>query len=506
MSKIVLYGSRHSATLKSVMVPLSLLCVASLPLKRGYQVKIINWSDENPSESVLRECPDALCVGITAMTGHQITDGLKIARLVKAKHPDVPIVWGGWHPSLLPEQTIRDPFVDIVVKGQGERTFAELVEALSKGSDLSNIKGLVYKEDGNIFNNGDRPLEDINHFPALPYELLDVSKYVFEDPLLGSRALHYVTSYGCPHRCGFCSNMAVIGRRWFGLSADRVLDDIERLVSEYGVTGLVLVDMNFFVDKKRVREICNGVLKRGIKISFGAVNGRTRQLAGFDDGLWNLMEAAGFKSLLVGSESGYQESLDLIDKDASVEDTLKFAEKCKRHNLRVLFSNLVGLPFDNVSRTERVNKIDMEIHETIDMVDKLYALDSRHSFLFLFYTPYPGTPLYYRALNLGFEPPIDLESWGEFDLRMDKVQRPWISKRQARLIDMVQYIFIFLDPDSDRLLEHVENRLVKFFGLIFLRAFRFFAQKRWKEKYFGLPFDYWFIRLIKDLGKLLAGR
>lgn len=498
--KIVLYSPRADPTLQSRSIPLPLLCIASIPHSQGYEVKIVSWEPNLDLEkTVLKESQDALCVGMSVMTGYQITDGLRAARLVKQKYPKIPIVWGGWHPSLLPKQTLKNPFVDIVVKGQGERTFAEIIEALSQGRGLSGIKGLAYREDGKIFENEDRLPEDINNFPPMPYELLDdIEKYIWNHKHVGSRTIHYVTSYGCPHRCAFCCNSSVTKRRWSGLTAERVLEDIERLAKNYGVNGLALVDSNFFVDEERVRKICQGVVDRGLKVRWADIDGRTKQLADFDDGLWELMERAGFRVFLVGSESGSQESLDFINKDVLVKDTIRLAKKCRKHNIKVVFSNLAGLPWNHgLSNGERKRKIDEEIKATIKMIDKLYAIDNRHRLLFFAYLPYPGTPFYERALELGFKPPLTLEGWGNFHLYTRHT--PWITKKQERLITMLSsYIFLFLDSDCEALPSQLAaGRVIRFLARILLKFFQTMARLRWKYKYFQFPFDfwlYWFIR------------
>jgi radical SAM superfamily enzyme YgiQ (UPF0313 family) len=413
---------------------------------------------------VLKESKDALCVGITAMTGYQITDGLRVAKLIKQKNPETPIVWGGWHSSLLPKQTLESPLVDIVVKGQGERTFAELVDALSGSKSLSRIKGLAYKKDGEIFENEDRSVEDVNNFPPLPYDLLEIEKYIFDHKHLGSRTIHYVTSYGCPHHCAFCCNSSLAKRRWSGLTAERVLEDVERLVKNYYINGLALVDPNFFVDKERVRKICQGVIDRGLDVRWGDLDGRAKQLADLDDEMWKLMERAGFRVFLVGSESGCQESLDFINKNESVEDTFRFARKCRKHNMKVIFSNLAGLPWNHgLGSKERQRRIDKEIEATIDMIDGLYTLDNRHRFLFFAYLPYPGTPFYKKALELGFKPPSSLERWG--DSHLYARHTPWITKEQEELITMLSsYIFLFLDPDYETIPSVVGNPVLRFFA------------------------------------------
>lgn len=498
-NKIVLYGPCPDPVLGSSRAALPLLCVASIPHAQGYDVEIFTWEDTRALETgLLRECADALCVGISAMTGYQITDGLRVARLIREKYPDLPLVWGGWHPSLLSRQTVAHPLVDIVVRGQGERTFAELVDALRGSKSLEEIPGVTRQTDGQIAENPDRPIEDMNHFPPLPFDLVDVDKYVWDHEELGSRTMRYLTSFGCPFRCGFCSNVSVTKRRWTGWSAGRVVDDIERLNREYGVEGLVIVDSNFFVDKERARQIFQGIINRGIKVKLGELNGRTKQLADLDNELWELMEAAGVRSLLVGSESGFQESLDLITKDTSVRDTLSFAERCRKYNIGVVFANLAGLPWDEkLDDVKRIRKIDNEIRCTVDMIGQLHQLDRRHRFQFFVYMPYPGTPLYESAVKLGFKPPADFAGWGDLNLYAGRT--PWLKRRQNRLISMLSnYILLFVSSDYEDIHKQIRGpRPVRWLAWLVVRVFRAIARWRWRRRFFALPIDYWLYQSIR---------
>ena len=190
-------------------VPLSLLAISRVLDKEGYDIKIVSrFFSDNPEKEVLKHVEESICLGISAMTGFQIYDGLKIAGMVKKKFPQKPIVWGGWHPSILPEQTAGDANVDIVVNGQGDKTFPELVHALRTSKNIKDISGLTFRSGRKIINTQPRSLEDINNLPPLPYHLIDVEKCILGTEY-GKRTVSYISSYGCPHRCGFCVEQIV---------------------------------------------------------------------------------------------------------------------------------------------------------------------------------------------------------------------------------------------------------------------------------------------------------
>src|SRR3989344_5221212 len=175
MKKITLYDPIPDMIPDPLPLPTELLAIASL-LDKDYEIKIFDFRSDK--EEVIKQAKESICFGLTCLTGLQISDGLEVAKAVRKANPKVPLVWGGWHPSLLPEQTIKNEYVDIIVKGQGERTFYELVKAIDKGKSLKEIKGITYKKDVKILHNIDRPLEDLNNFRRLPYYLVDVNRYI----------------------------------------------------------------------------------------------------------------------------------------------------------------------------------------------------------------------------------------------------------------------------------------------------------------------------------------
>jgi len=228
-NKVVLFQGNPSSFDREIKVaPLALLHVSSLLIKDRFEVKVISDSlYKNHIEETLKECNDAMCLGISAMTGNQITEGIKVASLMKERYSKLPIIWGGWHPSIMTESTIKDPNIDMVVIGQGERKFYDLVKNLRDNNqdDLAKMPGLAYKNNGQIVMNKEFSIEDINNFPTTPYEIIDVEKCLTKTEY-GNRTLQYITSYGCPFRCSFCVEPVVNRRKWVGLSAERVVDEL----------------------------------------------------------------------------------------------------------------------------------------------------------------------------------------------------------------------------------------------------------------------------------------
>jgi len=487
--------------------PLSLLAISRVLDKQGYAIKIITrFLSDNPEEEILEEVKDSLCLGISAMIGFQIYDGLKIASLVKKKYPDLPIVWGGWHPSVLPVETVKNKNVDIVVKGQGDRTFPELVSALEQKKSLRGLRGVVFKEKDRVIVNPDRPLEDLNDLPPLPYHLVDIEKCITKTEF-GERSLFYTSSYGCPFRCGFCVEPIVYHQHWVGFKAERVVEDWQFLVKKYQIDTVIVSDSNFFTDKQRVYDICRGLLRKRIKIKWRNANGRIPQLVAFEPEIWQAMEKSGCSLINTGAESGSQAALDLINKDMAAEDIIKFAKLCHRYHIKVQFSFLLGLPWSK-SRKENDRFIEGEYQKTISLIDELYKVSQRNHFTYYIYLPYPGAPLFNRAVKLGLKIPHTLEGWSHYLLSpedaFDTVTRQkWISQGKARLVNMLsQYIFSLMDKDSLVFIESLPDNFWKYIFKKFFNLARQVALFRWRFKFFALPVDYLIFNWLHKSGKL----
>ena len=180
-------------------MPLSLLAVGSALDKEGYNVKIVDMRFDDYKKYNYK---NAIFVGVTVLTGPTIKHSLEFSRFIKENYPDVPVVWGGIHPSLLPNQTIKNKYIDIVVRGEGEITAVELARSLEKNKSLKGIRGLTYKRMGKIINNPELPFLNMDSLPKINYNLYPLDKAT---TALGD--FPYNSSRGCPSRCKFCYNL-----------------------------------------------------------------------------------------------------------------------------------------------------------------------------------------------------------------------------------------------------------------------------------------------------------
>src|SRR5215471_18841035 len=264
-NKVVLFFPSYRSI--EAAPPLALLALAPIAEQRGPQVDIVDSTVEPRFlERIVNQLDDTLCVGISIVTGPMIVEAIQVARAVKAARPQVPVVLGGWHPSTLAQQSSTAPYIDVVVRGQGELTFGEILDRLLAKQSLEGIRGCSFRTaDGRIVHNPSRPTVNIAELPAKSYHLIDLEPYA---ALCHRRWIYYTSSHGCPYDCSFCSNASLYGRSWNPLPADRVVHELEEVVTRFNLQLVSVVDDNFLVDRQRGVDIAAGLLESGVKFDW----------------------------------------------------------------------------------------------------------------------------------------------------------------------------------------------------------------------------------------------
>ena len=393
--------------------PLGLLYVGDALNKEGYNVDIHHCTKDQILDLARHIAKrDPLFVGFSVVTGFSTRYSLEMSREIK-RRSDTPIVWGGPHPTLLPEQCLSEPWIDLVVLGEGEETSVELARALEKKTDLNNVRGIGYKKEGKTRLTPRRPfIKDLDKY-RLNWELIEVKNYLYEHIEGYRRVLSYVSSRGCPHRCGFCYNLVANRRRWRSHSPEFTIRDIERLREDYGIDAIRFYDDNFFANKKRAEKIL-----RTINLPwFGEV-----RIDYVDEPLAKLMKETNCTDLLIGAESGSNRLLDLMQKDLTVSQTLRGARKLAEHKIHTCFSFILGLPTETWNETQK----------TIDLLLRIDEIHPDTTFTVGPYLPFPGTPLYQLAAKEGFKTPERTEGWEILDRKEGPFRQetlPWIDQR-----------------------------------------------------------------------------
>ncbi len=419
--KVVLYNPR---TVFWTM-PLGPLAVASHLPKDRYEVVIVDGRlEKDPVAALLAHLPGALALGVSVLTGAPIHDALRISRAAKARFPALPVVWGGWHPSLFGTDCLEEPSVDATVQGQGEETFAEILERLADGASLMGCTGTACRDAGGTpVQNPPRTFTSIQGFSPHDYSLLPVGRY-FERK--GKRQIDYIASQGCRFRCAFCADPFVYGRQWSGLSPARLGEELSRLKTSYGMEDVKFQDETFFTSLPRVDAIAEEILRRGLGISWAATM-RADQGVRLSDDVLAKVRRSGLRRVIIGVESGTQQMLDRIRKDIRLEDVFVAAEKCRRHGVRVNFPFIVCFP----------EETDASIRASLEVARTLRAMSPLFETPIFYFKPYPGIPLTEEAVRRGYRPPRTLEEWSRFDIY--DADSPWVTPGRSRWIERYKY-------------------------------------------------------------------
>ncbi|MBU0952262.1 MAG: B12-binding domain-containing radical SAM protein [Elusimicrobia bacterium] len=443
----------------NAILPASVLYVAT-PASKEYNVKILdtrldlNW--RNTITGLAKE--GIYAAGLSCMTGYQIQSASEVARHIRSINPSLPIIWGGVHPSLVPQQTLKNGLVDFVVIGLGEETFLELLNNLDKPDNYPDIKGIGFKRNGTIIVNPEREFFDLNKYPIPNYSLINVNDYLIDGNI------PIFTSRGCPHRCSFCYNLAFNHKKYAAIKTEHVINHIEYLLKNYpGITAISFVDDNFFVNKKRVTEICNKLIEKGIflKLNSGC---RADYLDNFSLDFLKLLRKTGFTETYVGVESGSEKILDDIHKDISVEQVLRINKKLKEAGIIPRFGFMGGFPGETIEDVKKTLRLMVNILE-----------DNPNAYVtqLMLATLSPGTELFESAKKFGFVPPPVLEQYFVFNYEAwDESPYPWIKDEYKKFVKEMAYMVTWIDAKGfsgknplhkliNRILGRIVRKLIK---------------------------------------------
>jgi radical SAM superfamily enzyme YgiQ (UPF0313 family) len=320
---------------------------------------------------------------------------------------------------------LQEPSVDVCVRGQGEETFAELVQRLADGRSLDDCAGCTIRlPDGSIRENPSRSLAQVDKFRPHDYGLIPVERY-FE--LKGKRQLDYISSQGCNFRCAFCSDPFVYGRKWVGLEPGRMAARLKELWDRYRFDDVNFQDETFFTKAGRVEALADRIVESGMKITWAATM-RADQGVRLPDAVWARCKESGLRRLLVGVESGSNEVLKRIQKDIKIEQVYETAHKMLEHRIAGHFPFIVGFP----------DETDANIQATLDCARRLRSMSPDFLTPIYYFKPYPGSALVIEAVARGFRLPETLEAWAQFDYVAGE-PGPWVSSEKFELIERFKF-------------------------------------------------------------------
>lgn len=401
---ITTYGSDTSAG--APVLPLGLAYIAAYLEENGYELKVLdtlalggieegeNCVRAGLGEGAIKKYIQDIkpnIVGISSMFTAYAQDAHDVAKIVKDINTDIPVVFGGAHASANYDMVLKDENVDIVVKGEGEVTFLEIVKELERGEELKNIPGTITRISGKLHINPPRPfIADLDSLPFPARHLLPMDIYLSKSSPYCMRNPHalMITSRGCPKNCVFCSIHSIWGWKWRARSARNIVDEIEILVNKYGVNEIIFNDDNISIDKKRMAEICDTIIARKIDIRWTTPNGIA--IWTLDKPLLKKMKKSGCYRLTFGIESGNPETQKFMRKNLDLEQARSVIKCANNIGLWTISTNIIGFPYE--TREAMEDTINYNISSGMDFA------------LFYLLTPFLGTPIYETFAKEGLTP------------------------------------------------------------------------------------------------------
>ena len=456
--------------------PDGLLTMAALPKKEGYNIQILDLRLENDWRTALKMHIDRhpLLIALSCFTGGQIKYALEASKFIKDHNKEIPVIWGGIHPTFMPYQTLENENIDIVVIDEGDLTFLDLIKTLEADKPLNDVLGIAYKDkEGKIHKNSPRPLiQDLDSLPDLPYELIDVKKYYGFDLENGNGSITLSTSRGCPFKCNFCYDTKMYGNSWRGYSAKRTLEIIKNVVSKFGINNIFFQDDNFATNLKRFKDIVYGIIDEKLDIKWGLLGIRLDTLKILDDSFLRDMAKAGCVNMDSGVESGSDRILKMIKKGVTVQEIIDINRKMGKHSFKAKNTFIVGYP----SETEE------ELMLSVKLARQLVK-DNKNAYTpFYIYTAYPGVELWEIAKQYGVNEPKKLEDWIKFDNDNAYLHYKWLDKKRIKMIRNISFASLFAN-------KNIKYKISKNYLKLLFDLYRPIANFRFKYNVYQFPLD-----------------
>jgi len=417
----------ESFSSKLITQPLGLAYLAAVLEKNGYKVQIedmpaLKANYAHLANVIEKEQPDI--VGITCST-LTFKKAIQCGMVAKKVNPNIKVVMGGPHVTFTDVETLeRYPCVDIIVRGEGEYTFLELVQKLEKNENINNVLGITYRENNAVKRNSDRPLIpnlDELTFPAR--HLLPLKNY--ETFGMKCPSFSVLSSRGCPYTCRYCVVRKIFGNRYRERSPENVLDEIEEIINTYGVTHISFVDDIFTIKPKNTEKFCELIKKRGLEFTWDC---ETR-VDKVSKSLLRKMRDAGCGTIYYGVESGDPSILRKMGKKIQLAQTIKAFRWTQEANISTVASVILFYPGETKNTLNR----------TLNFIKKL----NPDIVQFNIATPFPGTDFYEEVKKGGL---ISETDWSKFDILSPVYELPDFTRQEMRNIWGQAYFNFYMRP------------------------------------------------------------
>ncbi|MBI4402619.1 MAG: B12-binding domain-containing radical SAM protein [Deltaproteobacteria bacterium] len=461
-----------------LQTPFSLLTIAPYLIKEGFEVVLVDTRLHH-YRTILRQVIDenTLFVGITSMTGSQIVSAIEVSKYIKTISK-VPVVWGGIHSTLLPDQVIREPFVDYVLAGEGEINIGPFAHSISENKPPENINGVYFKRKGEVAATPQQGFFDLSKSLIPAWDLIDNDQY---------NNIGLQTGRGCPYPCTYCYNIEFNQQRWRTKPLELIFEEIHYLMNRFRLDSLFFYDDNFFTNKKRVEDICRFLIDNKYQVKWYTTC-RADYFTRYGKDFFKLVRESGCETLALGLESGSQRILDQIKKMEKIEDYINMARITSEVGIVPECGFMIGIP----------GETDEDRRMTFDLMDRLIKINPKAYVTSLaIYTPYPGAPLIKTIeRDYNFKMPQHLSDWCTFDFHSCNLA--WLNKKEKKRLVTMSYVPRFVFWKQKLKERYITGPLLPFYYVM-----TFLAGLRWKNRFFSLSFEYSllqkFLRLRQNL-------
>ena len=447
-------------------VPYSILFIGSYLRANGIQVKLFDQRITSNKEILhYIESNPVTHVGLSTMTGPQIIFALELGRKVKQIKPDIKVVWGGIHVTVVPGSVHQQDNIDYIVHGEGEESLLELIQ----DPDKRGIKGVLHRDE-KLEDLVTREFMDMDKV-TLDWSLLDPQTYISVRE--GRRYISFVTSRGCSFKCQYCYN-SVTNSRWRSWSVDKVRTEIEKIVA-FDISYISFMDDNLAVNAKWLAAVCSILEEKDI-LWYGDLRANMVTSENMDR----------FKNctmVFLGAESGSQRVLDDIRKMIKVEDIFNAARVMNERKMTGTFSWIIGFPQETKE----------EVLATINAVRKVSELMPAAVQRLKIFSPYPGSNLYKQTVERGYRPPATLEEWGRYTREhcdLPYITNPWWYK-------CISYVTFFNFYSQTEIIGSIGSSKPIFRPVI--AVYQFISKLRWKNSFFDFPIEFMILDFMRKV-------
>ena len=418
------------------LLPLELLQIAAWPVQEGYEVVIVDaMVHDDYMERLMETCDGAMLFATSCILGFQVAHGARVAKAVRQRHPDLPIIWGGWFPSVAPELFFKEGIADAVGLGQGELTFREVVQAIDSGESLETVPGLMVEREGKTIMTDHRPVVGFDKFPDAPWHLIDFEEYVerqqnpgpwkmrhkYPDPWdmpAGTqvRGFSYFSSFGCPEPCTFCCSPMVTGRRWKAIPGKKLAEDLLELQERFNFNVMRFQDANFGVAEKRSNEFTETLIEHGSPFWWSGCY-EIETIARYKKESLDKLQESKCHMVSLGAEAGSAEQQAVIKKNIDTGHFETSLRAMYERNITTGCSWIIGYP----------GETEESMFSTLRRAAEMKLKFPRAASDVFPFRPIPGTEDFDKAVRLGYKAPRTLEEWGgclEYRESFDDIQIP----------------------------------------------------------------------------------